>query len=191
MSRAKELASVILVFRDKGQAGLQGHDIQEGSRRVLVIARAVARTAVCDITVEVYGAVVDKGPANRSAGASDAPVDASRVAGNDPVIPAPGGLHLEPEQDDAEHTCAILLPLCSVTGIAGAVSRCDDAGSDRYLHHLSQLGRPEDEGDRPGELCWLPSTCRACCGSRCCGSQGTENNQQAASQQDTSQKYET
>src|SRR5262252_2595887 len=107
----------------------------ERSRRGLVIARTLARAAVCNITVEVDGAVVDKGPANGSAGACDSPVDDRRVLGDSPVIPAPGGLHLEPVQDDAERIFAIFLPLCGIAGIAGAVSRCRDAGSDRYLHH--------------------------------------------------------
>ncbi len=93
------------------QAGLQGHDIQEGSRRFLVIARTVARTAICDIAVEVYAAVAYIGPAKHSAGTGDCAVYASRVAGDRPVIPAPGGPHLEPEQGDAERILAILLPL--------------------------------------------------------------------------------
>jgi len=93
----------------------------EGSRRFLGIARTAARTAVCVITGEVYAAVAYKGPTKRSAGTGDSPVYASRVAGDNPVIPAPGSLHLEPEQGYAEHILAILLPLCGVTGIAGAV----------------------------------------------------------------------
>lgn len=129
MSVTKELTSVILVLIDQWQADLPGHDIVEGSNRPFVIARTLARTAVCYITAEVDATVAYISPANDMAWTGDSPVDASRVAGDRPVIPAPGGLHLEPEQGDAEHIIGIFLTLCGVTGIASAVSIGRAAGS--------------------------------------------------------------